>query len=124
MSALCVMNAMMRICPPHSIHHQGIKRVAPDFVVEALSEPDGVPEAIRLKPAPGRGYIAATQWHPEFHRAGSDTLDDTAILNDFLAACAQAKANPPARRGPPAGLRDRATRLLRSALRRERAAGE
>ena len=106
----------------NSIHHQGIKRVAPDFVVEALSEPDGVPEAIRLKPAPGRGYIAATQWHPEFHRAGSDTLDDTAILNDFLAACAQAKANPPARRGPPAGLRDRATRLLRSALRRDKAA--
>jgi hypothetical protein len=33
-----------------------------------LSEPDGVPEAIRLKPAPGRGYIAATQWHPEFHK--------------------------------------------------------
>ena len=48
----------------NSIHHQGIKRVAPDFVVEALSEPDGVPEAIRVKPAPGRGYIAATQWHP------------------------------------------------------------
>ena len=106
----------------NSIHHQGIKRVAPDFVVEALSEPDGVPQAIRLKPAPGRGYIAATQWHPEFHRAGSDTLDDTAILNDFLAACAQAKANPLARRDQPAGLRDRATRLLRSALRRDKAA--
>ena len=39
----------------NSIHHQGIKRVAPDFIVEALSEPDGVPEAIRLQPAPGRG---------------------------------------------------------------------
>ena len=74
----------------NSIHHQGIKRVAPEFEVEALSEPDGVPEAIRLKPAPGRGYIAATQWHPEFHKQGSDTLDDTAILQDFLAACVEA----------------------------------
>ena len=108
----------------NSIHHQGIKRVAPDFVVEALSEPDGVPEAIRVKPAPGRGYIAATQWHPEFHKLGSDTLDDTAILNDFLAACAHAKDHP-VRPGKPAGLRDRAARLLRGALRRDRkAAGQ
>ncbi|MBO0944312.1 gamma-glutamyl-gamma-aminobutyrate hydrolase family protein, partial [Acidovorax temperans] len=107
----------------NSIHHQGIKRVAPDFVVEALSEPDGVPEAIRVKPAPGRGYIAATQWHPEFHKLGADTLDDTAILNDFLAACAHAKAHP-VRRDQPTGLRDRATRLLRSALRKDRERGE
>lgn len=107
----------------NSIHHQGIKRVAPDFVVEALSEPDGVPEAIRLQPAPGRGYIAATQWHPEFHKQGSDTLDDTAILQDFLAACAQAKDHP-VRPGKPAGLRDRATRLLRGALRKDRAREE
>ncbi len=97
--------------------------MAPDFVVEALSEPDGVPEAIRVKPAPGRGYIAATQWHPEFHKLGSDTLDDTAILNDFLAACAHAKAHP-VRRDQPTGLRDRATRLLRSALRKDRERGE
>jgi putative glutamine amidotransferase len=102
----------------NSIHHQGIKRVAPEFVVEALSEPDGVPEAIRLQPAPGRGYIAATQWHPEFHKMGSDTLDDTAILQDFLAACMQARKSPqPALH--PARIRDRATRLLQRALRRD-----
>ena len=101
----------------NSIHHQGIKRVAPDFVVEALSEPDGVPEAIRLKPAPGRGYIAATQWHPEFHKTGSDTLDDTAILQDFLTACELAKAHPrPPVRHPSSPLRERAARLLRRAL--------
>ena len=107
----------------NSIHHQGIKRVAPDFVVEALSEPDGVPEAIRVKPAPGRSYIAATQWHPEFHQQGSDTLDDTAILKDFLAACQDARGRAPAQQADkPAGLRDRATRLLRTALRRNREA--
>ena len=107
----------------NSIHHQGIKRVAPDFVVEALSEPDGVPEAIRLQSAPGRGYIAATQWHPEFHKSGSDTLDDTAILQDFLAACEQAKAG--ARPGPrPSPLRARAARLLRQALSKEKKAEE
>ena len=104
----------------NSIHHQGIKRVAPEFVVEALSEPDGVPEAIRLQPAPGRGYIAATQWHPEFHKQGSDTLDDTAILNDFLAACEQAKAHPRPAARPAPSLRERAARRLRQALSRQR----
>ena len=100
----------------NSIHHQGIKRVAPDFVVEAFSLPDRVPEAIRLSPGPGRGYIAATQWHPEFHRAGSQTLDDSAILNDFLAACGAAQPGPLAGIHTPLHLRDRASRLLRNAL--------
>jgi putative glutamine amidotransferase len=101
----------------NSIHHQGIKRVAPDFVVEAFSLPDRVPEAIRLSPGPGRGYIAATQWHPEFHRAGSQTLDDSAILTDFLAACGAAQPGPLAGIHTPLHLRDRASRLLRKALR-------
>ena len=103
----------------NSIHHQGIKKVAPDFIVEALSEPDGVPEAIRLQSAPGRGYIAATQWHPELHKRGSEALDDTAILQDFLAACEQAKAHPLTAHRP-ARIRDRAARMLRQALRPDR----
>ena len=103
----------------NSIHHQGIKQVAPEFVIEALSEPDGVPEAIRLRPAPGRGYIAATQWHPEFHKVGGvHTLDDTAILNDFLAACTTARASSASTHGP-AALRERAGRLMRRALKRQ-----
>ena len=101
----------------NSIHHQGIKRVAPDFVVEALSEPDGVPEAIRLQPAPGRSYIAATQWHPEFHNGAADVLNDNAILQDFLSACTVARDRPqPA--APAPTLRKRASRLLRQALRK------
>ena len=80
---------------------------------------DGVPEAIRLQSAPGRGYIAATQWHPEFHKRGSEALDDTAILQDFLAACEQAKAHPLTAHRP-ARIRDRAARMLRQALRPDR----
>ncbi|HEX5286998.1 MAG TPA: gamma-glutamyl-gamma-aminobutyrate hydrolase family protein, partial [Polaromonas sp.] len=38
-----------------------------------------------------KSYIAALQWHPEFHQAGSDTIDDGAVLNDFLTAVAAAK---------------------------------
>ncbi len=101
----------------NSIHHQGIKRLAPDFTVEAWSTPDRVPEAIRRTGGPQKGYIAATQWHPEFHRHGADTIDDTAILHDFLDACTAFRSRPvtPAR-SLPGQIRDRAARLLRQAL--------
>ena len=107
-----------RVCV-NSIHHQGIKQIAPDFVVEAFSHPDGVPEAIRRRPGRGRGgYIAATQWHPEFHKAGTQTVDDTAILHDFLNACTAAHSFPFPGHSP-LHIRDRAARLLRQALLRQ-----
>jgi putative glutamine amidotransferase len=99
----------------NSIHHQGIKNLAPGFDIEAWSYPDAVPEAIRRHPRHGRGYIAATQWHPEFRAASGSALDDSPLLHDFLAACADARARP--RPGhSPLQIRDRASRLLRQAL--------
>lgn len=75
-------------CKINSIHHQGIKDLAEGFVVEARCPDDGMIEAIRHT---GPGYIAAVQWHPEFHRPELDTLDDTPLLNDFLDAARAAK---------------------------------
>ena len=73
----------------NSIHHQGIKRVATDFVVEARCPDDGPVEAIRRR---GPVYVAAVQWHPEFHNtAAHGTFDDTAMLKDFLAAARAAR---------------------------------
>ncbi len=72
----------------NSVHHQAVKDLAPGFVVEARSPGDGVIEAIRR---PGGSYMAAVQWHPEFHRAGSGVLDDGPILNDFLSAVQAAR---------------------------------
>jgi putative glutamine amidotransferase len=74
----------------NSIHHQAIKALAAGFDVEAVSNEDGLIEAIRGND-PARPYVAAVQWHPEFHQAGSDTIDDAALLADFLAAAAAAK---------------------------------
>jgi putative glutamine amidotransferase len=73
----------------NSIHHQGIKDLAPGFFVEARCPEDGMIEAIR---GAGPGFVAGVQWHPEFHRPDDpQTLDDTPILRDFLAAAARAK---------------------------------
>jgi putative glutamine amidotransferase len=75
----------------NSIHHQGIRRLAEGFVVEARCPDDGMVEAIRLT-APGSSFVAGVQWHPEFHRPGDPaTLDDTPILQHFLAAAQAAR---------------------------------
>ena len=102
----------------NSIHHQGIKRLAPGFDIEAWSHPDGLPEAIRRQSGNGGGYIAATQWHPEFRSPGGITLDDSPLLHDFLAACNRARTRPRPGLGP-LQIRDRAARLLRRALLRQ-----
>jgi putative glutamine amidotransferase len=69
----------------NSIHHQAVKDLAAGFVVEAVSDEDGIVEAIR-RPDASKPYLAAVQWHPEFHEPGSHTIDDAALLEDFLAA--------------------------------------
>jgi putative glutamine amidotransferase len=72
----------------NSVHHQGVKDLAEGFVVEARCPADGMIEAIRR---PGGSFLAAVQWHPEFHRSGEGTLDDRPMLADFLAAARPAR---------------------------------
>ena len=76
--------------PVNSIHHQGIKDLAPGFVVEARCPDDGMIEAIRRARAgmsPGcSGTRNSTTRRPA-------TFDDMPMLHDFLAA--------PARPGTP-----------------------
>ncbi len=76
----------------NSIHHQGIKGLAEGFVAEAHCPEDGVIEAIRYT---GPAYIAAVQWHPEFHSAELGTLDDAPLLADFLDAARQSIVTHP-----------------------------
>jgi putative glutamine amidotransferase len=53
----------------NSVHHQGIKDLAPFMTVEARCPNDGMIEAIRYDNARGsvKSWVAAVQWHPEFH---------------------------------------------------------
>jgi putative glutamine amidotransferase len=46
----------------NSLHSQGIDRLAPGLVVEAVA-PDGQIEAVRL---PDAEFVVGVQWHPEF----------------------------------------------------------
>lgn len=72
----------------NSVHHQGIKDLAPGFKVEAVSPDDGVIEAVRYTQGP---WISAVQWHPEFHREGLGVVDDSPLLKDFLEAARAAR---------------------------------
>ena len=75
----------------NSVHHQGVKDLATGFVVEARCPVDGMVEAIRHT---GAAWVAAVQWHPEFHQPALGTLDDAPILQDFLNAARAARTAP------------------------------
>ena len=74
----------------NSVHHQAIKDLARDFSVEARCPDDGTIEAVRWR---GPSYLAAVQWHPEFHVGKSEPglIDDAPLLADFRAACRAAQ---------------------------------
>jgi putative glutamine amidotransferase len=76
----------------NSIHHQAIKDLGRDLVVEAVAEPDGMIEAVRWQ---GPSHVFAMQWHPEFmtqHALHPDQLDGGPILREFLDAARGARA--------------------------------
>lgn len=67
----------------NSIHHQSVRTPGKDLVVEALSVPDDVVEAIRWR---GASYVVGVQWHPEFHDPSDpQLLDGNPLLIEFLA---------------------------------------
>ena len=73
----------------NSIHHQAVKDLGRDLVVEAVSGPDNIVEAIRYAKA---RFVMGLQWHPEFHRGRSvELLDCTPILDDFLSAARETR---------------------------------
>ena len=73
----------------NSVHHQAVKELGRELVVEAWSEPDHVVEALRWN---GPSYVFAVQWHPEFHdHEDSSLIDDTPILDDFLLHAERAR---------------------------------
>lgn len=74
----------------NTIHHQAIKRLGEGLVVEAMSEPDGLVEAIRWE---GHSFVVGVQWHPEFIDPLRDPslIDSRPLLRAFLTACEERK---------------------------------
>ena len=80
----------------NSIHHQAVKTLGEGLVAEAMSEPDGIVEALRWE---GHSFVVGVQWHPEFmDPADPKLIDSRPLLRAFLAACEQrrrtGKASP------------------------------
>jgi putative glutamine amidotransferase len=74
--------APLDTCPVNSRHHQAVGRVAPSFVVSAVSE-DGVVEAIER---PASAFCLGVQWHPEnFWRTG----EFAGLFGEFVAAASR-----------------------------------
>ena len=68
----------------NTIHHQAVKTLGKNLIVEARSEPDQVVEALRWQ---GDSYVFGVQWHPELHDYRDPNLmDGTPILREFLDA--------------------------------------
>ena len=65
----------------NSCHHQGIQKLAPALEAAALG-PDGLIEAVEM---PGKRFVAAVQWHPEFSFRKSE--ESRKILAKFVEAC-------------------------------------
>jgi putative glutamine amidotransferase len=77
----------------NSIHHQAVKDIGRDLVVEAVGIPDGIVEALRWR---GPSYVFGMQWHPEFLALKdfhAEQLDGKPILKDFLDAVRARKEN-------------------------------
>ncbi|PRC92787.1 gamma-glutamyl-gamma-aminobutyrate hydrolase family protein [Solimicrobium silvestre] len=72
----------------NSIHHQAIKTLGNDLIIEARACGDGVIEAIRWT---GSGYMFGCQWHPEFQITFPNLIDSSPIMSDFLDASKAAR---------------------------------
>jgi putative glutamine amidotransferase len=73
----------------NSIHHQAVRDLGRDLMIEAISEGDNIIEAVRHTKS---RFVMGLQWHPEFHRAGgSELLDCTPILDNFLRAARETR---------------------------------
>jgi putative glutamine amidotransferase len=83
----------------NSVHHQGIKKLAPGLRVEAISPVDGIIEAISLPRSPDDLYpnCFAVQWHPEFQDDKNPSfLNSQVLLTYFMQLLArQAQESAP-----------------------------
>ncbi|MGD9864362.1 MAG: gamma-glutamyl-gamma-aminobutyrate hydrolase family protein, partial [Pseudodonghicola sp.] len=80
----------------NTLHGQGIKRPGERVVIEGWA-PDGTPEAIRVKDAPG--FTLSVQWHPEWDAANDPVSRPLfTAFGEAVRAWAAAKQTRPLQR--------------------------
>ncbi len=68
----------------NSVHHQGIKTLGNDLVVDAISSEDQLIEAFHYKNS-DQQFLLGVQWHPEFsHTIQDKVVDPQPLFNTFL----------------------------------------
>ncbi len=68
----------------NSVHHQGVKKLGKDLVVDAYSVGDKVVEGFHYKKL-DENFVIAVQWHPEFsHTLGDKVIDPNPLMKTFL----------------------------------------
>lgn len=73
----------------NSVHHQALKELGKNLVVEAIAPEDKIVEGVKYQ---GAQYICGVQWHPEFHDDADKTLlSGDPLLADFMRECAEHK---------------------------------
>jgi len=73
----------------NTIHHQAVKKLGEGLVVEAMSDPDGIVEALRWE---GHSFVVGVQWHPEFmDPKDPELISSKPLLEAFLSACERRK---------------------------------
>jgi putative glutamine amidotransferase len=71
----------------NSIHHQAVKALGEGLVAEAMSDPDGIVEAVRWE---GHCFVVGVQWHPEFMDPNNaELVQSRPLLEAFVKACEQ-----------------------------------
>lgn len=70
----------------NSVHHQGIKTLGKNLIVDAISPEDHLIEAFHYKDLK-ENYLVGVQWHPEFSHTLADKLcDPNPLYHHFLNA--------------------------------------
>jgi putative glutamine amidotransferase len=67
----------------NSVHHQGVKTLGKNLVVDATSPEDNLIEAFHYHDM-NKNFVLAVQWHPEFSHTLKDTVVDPKPLLDMF----------------------------------------
>ena len=77
----------------NSVHHQGVKDLGTDLVVESICLEKNLVEAFRYRNL-SEQFVWAVQWHPEFNHSLKGTIPSGApIIERFVAEVKRRKAS-------------------------------